>query len=128
MLAHAIRHRPGQDAANRLRIHLGGSLFPTGAFPGKALELLRELARTRSGALATEAGEVLLGPEHALAMLSERINDLTGHLQGHKKDHHSRRGLLKMVSNRARLLKYLAGKDIEGYRALCDKLGIRKKF
>jgi small subunit ribosomal protein S15 len=62
-----------------------------------------------------------------IALLSERINHLTEHLKGHKKDFHSRRGLLMMVSKRNKLLKYLQGNDIEQYRALTEKLGLRQK-
>lgn len=61
-----------------------------------------------------------------VALLTERINELTEHLKEHNKDHHSRRGLLKMVGQRRGLLEYLKGKDIEGYRALIEKLGLRK--
>lgn len=63
-----------------------------------------------------------------VALLTERINYLTGHLQSHKKDHHSRRGLLKLVAKRSKLLKYIAGRDVEHYRELCTKLGIRTKY
>ncbi len=65
-------------------------------------------------------------PEVQVAILTERINQLTQHLKVHKKDNHSRRGLLKMVGQRRSLLDYLADKDIERYRALIAKLGIRK--
>jgi small subunit ribosomal protein S15 len=64
-------------------------------------------------------------PEVQIAILTKRINDLTEHLKFHKKDHHSRRGLLKMVGHRRGLLGYLRKKDIERYRALVAKLGIR---
>jgi len=64
-------------------------------------------------------------PEVQIAILSRRISDLTGHLQEHKKDHHSRRGLLKMVGQRRRLLNYLKDNDIERYRSLIKKLGLR---
>ena len=64
-------------------------------------------------------------PEVQVAMLTRRINDLTQHLKEHKKDHHSRRGLLKMVGHRRRLLNYLKNKDIERYRELIAKLGLR---
>ena len=64
-------------------------------------------------------------PEVQIALLSERISHLTDHFKVHKKDHHSRRGLLKMVGQRKRLLNYLKAKDIEGYRALIKELGIR---
>jgi small subunit ribosomal protein S15 len=59
-------------------------------------------------------------------VLTKRINDLTGHLKTHKKDYHSRRGLLKMVGHRRNLLAYLQNKDIERYRSIIAKLGIRK--
>lgn len=65
-------------------------------------------------------------PEVQIAILTKRINDLTEHLKIHKKDHHSRRGLLKMVGQRRGLLAYLKKTDIDGYRALIAKLGIRK--
>lgn len=64
--------------------------------------------------------------EVQIAILTKKINDLTGHLSTHKKDHSSRRGLLMMVGRRRRLLDYLAGKDIEKYRALIKELNIRK--
>ena len=65
-------------------------------------------------------------PEVQVAILTARIQQLTEHLKVHKKDNHSRRGLLKMVGKRRKLLDYLAKKDIERYRALIAKLGIRK--
>ncbi|MDR2524647.1 MAG: 30S ribosomal protein S15 [Oscillospiraceae bacterium] len=65
-------------------------------------------------------------PEVQIALLTKRINDLTGHLKEHKKDHHSRRGLLKMVGHRRNLLSYLQNNDIERYRSLIVRLGIRK--
>ena len=65
-------------------------------------------------------------PEVQIALLTERINSLTDHLRTHKKDHHSRRGLLKMVGQRRGLLNYLKDSDIERYRALIEKLGLRK--
>ncbi len=64
-------------------------------------------------------------PEVQIAILTKRINDLTGHLKTHKKDHHSRRGLLKMVGHRRNLLNYLKKKDVERYRACNERLGIR---
>lgn len=64
-------------------------------------------------------------PEVQIALLSARIDYLTAHLKEHKKDHHSRRGLLKMVGHRRRLLSYLYKKDIERYRAIIAKLGLR---
>lgn len=65
-------------------------------------------------------------PEVQIALLTERINDLNEHLKAHKKDHHSRRGLLKMVGARRGLLNYLKAKDIERYRALIASLQLRK--
>ena len=65
-------------------------------------------------------------PEVQIAVLTERINNLTEHLRTNKKDHHSRRGLLKMVGHRRNLLGYLQKKDIERYRAIIAKLNIRK--
>jgi len=61
-----------------------------------------------------------------IAILSKRIDDLTEHLKLHKKDHHSRRGLLKMVGKRRRLLDYLKDKDVERYRDLIERLGLRR--
>jgi small subunit ribosomal protein S15 len=65
-------------------------------------------------------------PEVQVALLTARINDLTGHFKTHSKDHHSRRGLLKMVSRRRKLLDYLKGKSPESYKALIERLGLRK--
>ena len=65
-------------------------------------------------------------PEVQIAILTKRINDLTAHLKSHKNDHHSRRGLLKMVGQRRSMLAYLKKKDVNRYRAVIEKLGIRK--
>ena len=65
-------------------------------------------------------------PEVQIAILTERINQLTEHLKVHKKDNHSRMGLFKMIGKRRRLLDYVAKNDIERYRAIIAKLGIRK--
>ncbi len=65
-------------------------------------------------------------PEVQVALLTERINHLTGHLKVHKKDHHSRRGLLMMVGKRRRLLRYLNDQDVERYRSLIARLGLRR--
>ena len=65
-------------------------------------------------------------PEVQIAVLTERIKELTDHLQNNPKDHHSRRGLLKMVGQRRGLLDYLKKTNLEGYRALIERLGIRK--
>jgi len=80
-------------------------------------ELLQEHATTKG-----DTGS----PEVQVALLTERINNLTGHFKDHKKDHHSRRGLLKMVGQRRRLLDYLKEKDTKRYSAIIGKLGIRK--
>ena len=65
-------------------------------------------------------------PEVQISILSKRISDLTEHLKAHKNDHHSRRGLLKMVGRRRNLLNYLQKNDINRYRAIVEKLGLRK--
>ena len=65
-------------------------------------------------------------PEVQIALLTRRINDLTEHLKTHKHDHHSRRGLLLLVGQRRRLLKYLTKTDINRYRAIIERLGIRR--
>ena len=84
-------------------------------------ERKRELiARFGSGENDTGKTEV------QIALLTERINDLTEHLRTHKKDHHSRRGLLRLVGHRRRLLDYLQRTNLEGYRALIQELGLRR--
>jgi small subunit ribosomal protein S15 len=65
-------------------------------------------------------------PEVQVALLTARINDLTPHFKEHKKDHHSRRGLLRMVNQRRKLLDYLKGKNVDAYRTLITRLGLRK--
>ncbi|WP_199623292.1 30S ribosomal protein S15 [Paenibacillus alkalitolerans] len=65
-------------------------------------------------------------PEVQIAILTENINGLTQHLREHKKDHHSRRGLLKMVGQRRKLLAYLKNKDVRRYSTLIEKLGLRR--
>lgn len=64
--------------------------------------------------------------EVQIALLTARINDLSAHFKEHEKDHHSRRGLLRMVSQRRKLLDYLRGKDVNSYRTLIQRLGLRK--
>ena len=83
----------------------------------KKQAIIKEFARTEG-----DTGS----PEVQVAILTERINELTEHLKVNHKDHHSRRGLLKMVGKRRGLLDYLKAKDIERYRALIEKLGLRK--
>jgi small subunit ribosomal protein S15 len=65
-------------------------------------------------------------PEVQIALLSERINGLSGHFKDHKGDHHSRRGLLKMVGKRRRLLEYVKGKDVTRYKIILKELGLRR--
>ncbi|MCX7339219.1 MAG: 30S ribosomal protein S15 [Hyphomicrobiales bacterium] len=74
---------------------------------------------------ATKTGDTG-SPEVQVAILTERINNLTGHFKSHVKDNHSRRGLLKMVSQRRSLLDYVKGKDEARYKTLIEKLGIRR--
>ena len=74
---------------------------------------------------ATKPGDTG-SPEVQIALLTRRINDLTEHLKTHKHDHHSRRGLLLLVGQRRRLLQYLTKKDINRYRAIIERLGIRR--
>ena len=85
--------------------------------PERKAELIKEYA-TKSG----DTGS----PEVQVAILTERIKNLTDHFKGHKKDNHSRRGLLKMVSQRRRLLDYTRAKDEERYKSLITSLGIRR--
>jgi small subunit ribosomal protein S15 len=82
---------------------------------------VKEAIIAEYGDSATDSGST----EVQIALLTQRIKDLTEHLKTHKHDHHTRRGLLKLVGQRKRLLNYLRGKDIEGYRQLIAKLGIR---
>jgi len=77
---------------------------------------------TKFGKSPTDTGAT----EVQVALITERINYLTGHLKIHKHDHHSRRGLLMLVGQRRRLLNYLTKKDLEGYRTLIKELGLRK--
>ncbi|MEJ7783616.1 MAG: 30S ribosomal protein S15 [Solirubrobacteraceae bacterium] len=84
-------------------------------------EKTREIV-TQFGANETDTGNTRV----QIALLTQRINDLTGHLRTNKKDHHSRRGLLMLVGRRRRLLNYLQKKDLEGYRALIKELGLRR--
>ncbi|HET6695094.1 MAG TPA: 30S ribosomal protein S15 [Gaiellaceae bacterium] len=76
----------------------------------------------RHGRTGTDTGS----PQVQIALLTRRIEELTEHLRTHRKDHHSRRGLLKLVGQRRRLLNYLQKRDLEGYRALIKELGLRR--
>ena len=77
---------------------------------------------TRWGASPTDTGDTRV----QIALLTARINELTEHLRTHRKDHHSRRGLLMLVGQRRRFLRYLEKNDLEGYRALIRELGLRR--
>lgn len=81
------------------------------------LNIIKEFGKTETNTGSTEV---------QIALLSARIEDLSGHFKSHAKDHHSRRGLLHMVSQRRKLLDYLKKKDVERYRALIERLGLRK--
>ncbi|MCR5637161.1 MAG: 30S ribosomal protein S15 [Clostridiales bacterium] len=87
--------------------------------------MLKERKNELMAEYATHEGDTG-SPEVQIALLSERIKDLTEHLKTHKKDHHSRRGLLKMVGHRRSLLNYLKKVDIERYRSIVSRLGLRK--
>ena len=80
-------------------------------------ELIKEYGKSDNDTGSTEV---------QVALLTKRIDDLTSHLKDHKKDHHTRRGLLMLVGKRKRLLQYLENQDVERYRSLIDKLGLRK--
>ncbi len=80
-------------------------------------ELIKEYGKSDNDTGSTEV---------QVALLTKRIDDLTGHLKEHKKDHHTRRGLLMLVGKRKRLLQYLENQDVERYRSLIDKIGLRK--
>ncbi len=89
------------------------------------MSLTKEAKRdivTKYGSSEADTGS----PQVQIALLTERINQLTEHLRTHKKDHHSRRGLLKLVGQRRGLLNYLQRTDLEGYRTLIKELGLRR--
>jgi small subunit ribosomal protein S15 len=113
----------------------GYSVFsdPAGRHPGRAISQTKEypmsITAERKDALikeyATKAGDTG-SPEVQVAVLSERIANLTEHFKTHKKDNHSRRGLLKLVSQRRSLLDYVKRKDEARYKSLIERLGIRR--
>jgi small subunit ribosomal protein S15 len=84
-------------------------------------EAKQEIVR-KHGSSKTDTGSTTV----QVALLTQRINELTGHLRTHPKDHYSRRGLLKLVGRRRRFLNYLQKHDLEGYRALIKELGLRR--
>ena len=93
---------------------------------GLILNMLTKQEKTQIvGDYKTHEGDTG-SPEVQIALLTKRINDLTDHFNAHKKDHHSRRGLMMMVGRRRRLLDYLINKDITRYRAIIKELNIRK--
>ncbi len=96
-----------------------GNLKPTN-LPSKQETI--DLTTEKFGLTAGDTGS----PEVQIALLSDRINHLTEHLKTHKKDHHSRRGLLMLVGRRRRLLDYVAGNNVERYRELIAHLGLRR--
>jgi len=87
--------------------------------------LAKEQKKRIIGDFETHEGDTG-SPEVQIALLTKRINELTEHLRIHRKDHASRRGLLKMVGTRSALLKYVSGKDIGRYREIISRLGLRK--
>ena len=87
------------------------------ALKEKKAEIIKKFARVEGDTAS---------PEVQVALLTARINDLNGHFKSHMKDHHSRRGLLMMVNRRKSLLAYLKRKDLNRYRSLIEKLGLRK--
>ena len=103
----------------------------------RRLGLRRRYFRRRKLTLTKEAKQEIIGkhgrsgedtgsPEVQIALLTQRINELTEHLRTHPKDHYSRRGLLKLVGRRRRLLNYFQKRNLEGYRALIQELGLRR--
>jgi small subunit ribosomal protein S15 len=103
----------------------------------ECIQIIKLLERGCKSMLATEKKQAIISsyklhdsdtgsPEVQVAILTERITYLTEHFKVHKKDHHSRRGLLKIVGQRRRLLDYLKKKDIDRYRVIIEKLGIRR--
>ena len=87
------------------------------------------LTQERKAEIVTQFGETAQDTGNTrvqIALLTQRINDLTGHLREHRKDHHSRRGLLMLVVQRRRLLNYMQRSDLDGYRSLIRELGLRR--
>ena len=101
-------------------LHAGRS--PAFSREGKTLVNDSQSVVDAHGKHATDTGS----PEVQVALLTQRIDHLTGHLKVHKKDHHSRRGLLMLVGKRRRVLDYLRSQDVERYRSLIAKLGLRR--
>jgi small subunit ribosomal protein S15 len=113
---------PGPARANVLGAASGAS---GGNEEGEGVALTKETKQeiiSKHGRGEADTGS----PQVQIAMLTQRINDLTEHLRTHKHDHYSRRGLLKLVGQRRRFLNYLQKHDLEGYRALIKELGLRR--
>ena len=106
---------PGEPAPERRAVMLGRSAVPLDA--AVKAKIMTEYATSEG-----DTGS----PEVQVAMLTQRIKDLTEHLKEHKHDHHSRRGLLLLVGRRRRLLQYMQRTDIARYRALIERLGLRR--
>src|SRR5690606_20284522 len=107
----------------RYHVHvpLDDSGFTRNEWPARAMKTTQEIV-SEYGHHDSDTGS----PEVQVALLTERINHLTDHLRDHKHDHHSRRGLLMLVGKRRRLLDYLRREDVERYRSLIGRLGLRR--
>lgn len=101
-------------------------LYVSGIYFNEVLSMLLKEEKTAVIEANRTSANDTGSPEVQVAILTKRINDLNAHLKIHKNDHHSRRGLLKMVGHRRNLLAYLKKKDINRYRAIVEKLGLRK--
>jgi small subunit ribosomal protein S15 len=116
--------------------HRGASFFPAFPNPGETRETFLQATHHRGNTMAIDSQKIIEefkrapndtgSPEVQIALLSGRIEHLTEHFKTHKQDHHGRRGLLMLVNQRRRLLAYLKGKDIERYKTLIERLGIRR--
>src|SRR5690348_5795484 len=126
-----IRYPTARPDLGRTRLPSRRTWIEGPTAPGETSDERRRMPLTKEeklehvqkfGKHATDTGS----PEVQIAMLTQRINELTEHLRSHKHDHYSRRGLLKLVGRRRRFLNYLQRKDLEGYRALIKELGLRR--
>lgn len=122
MLIHGSRRMPETGVTLPRAVNLQ---IYSGKAGRKCDEMLKEEKTAIIEQYAMHEGDTG-SPEVQIAVLTKRIADLTEHLREHKKDHHSRRGLLKMVGKRRSLLNYLMKTDIERYRAIIEKLGLRR--
>ena len=120
---------PSMSLADIQRPDTPTSLLVFGGLSNLFKEVATMIAKEKKQAIMAEYGRTpndTGSPEVQVAVLTARIQELTEHLKNHPKDHHSRRGLLKMVGQRRGLLAYLKKTDIERYRALIERLGLRK--